>query len=60
MTRNREIDCEDLFGCDHEPEIAISDDSGEILFWRCRCGKVDTRANPGRGHAGEGNPPPAD
>lgn len=39
MTRNREIDCEDLFYCQHELEIPISD-GGEIIAWHCRCGEV--------------------
>jgi hypothetical protein len=39
VTRNSEIDCEDLFGCDHEPETPIADDSGAIVSWRCRCGR---------------------
>jgi hypothetical protein len=38
MTRNRELDCEDLFECDHAPEVPISKD-GEIVEWRCRCGR---------------------
>lgn len=38
MTRNREIDCLDLFECDHSPETPISDE-GEIVGWLCRCGK---------------------
>ena len=28
----------DLFQCDHEPEIPISED-GEIVAWRCKCGE---------------------
>ena len=41
MTRNRELDCEDLFDCDHTPEVAIRDQlTGQtIIGWRCRCGK---------------------
>jgi hypothetical protein len=38
MTRRRDLMCEDLFGCIHRPEVAISRD-GEIVEWRCRCGK---------------------
>jgi hypothetical protein len=38
MTRNREIDCEDLLGCDHALAIPISQD-GEIVMWRCVCGE---------------------
>lgn len=40
MTRNSEIDCEDLFGCTHEPETPICDEDGTaILYWICRCGQ---------------------
>ena len=40
MTRRRDLMCEDIFGCTHEPEIPISDDAtGEIVSWRCRCGR---------------------
>ncbi len=38
MTRNRELDCEDLFGCAHEAETPVVDD-GEIVYWLCRCGR---------------------
>ena len=38
MTRRREMMLEDLFGCDHEPELAVSE-GGQILYWRCRCGE---------------------
>ena len=38
MTRNRELDCKDLFECDHQPETPISR-KGEILYWVCRCGR---------------------
>lgn len=38
MTRNSEINCEDLFGCDHEAEVPIYV-GGEIDHWRCRCGE---------------------
>lgn len=39
MTRRSDLMLEDLFGCEHEPTIAICDDGGgEILFWRCACG----------------------
>lgn len=38
MTRNREIRCEDLFGCDHKAETPVAED-GEILYWLCRCGR---------------------
>lgn len=39
MTRRREMMLEDLFDCEHEPEIPIVDDGGSILYWRCRCGE---------------------
>ena len=38
MTRRSDLMCEDLFGCDHSPEIPISE-HGEIVEWRCRCGR---------------------
>ena len=38
MTRRRDLMCEDIFGCAHEPEIPISD-GGDIVEWRCRCGE---------------------
>jgi hypothetical protein len=34
--------CEDIFGCAHEFEIPISQ-NGEIVYWRCRCGKRQER-----------------
>ena len=37
MTRRRDLMCEDIFGCCHEPEIPISQD-GEIVAWVCACG----------------------
>lgn len=39
MTRNRDLYLEDIFGCDHTPELPIVDEAGEIVEWRCRCGK---------------------
>ena len=39
MTKNYELDCRDLFECQHALEIAIGDNDGKILYWRCRCGK---------------------
>lgn len=39
MTRRRDLMCEDLFGCTHEPETPIVDDDGVIVEWRCRCGR---------------------
>ena len=41
MTRLRDLMCEDLFGCDHEPETPVSQD-GEIVYWLCRCGQKKT------------------
>ncbi len=41
MTRRRDLMCEDLFGCDHEPETPISE-GGEIVYWVCRCGTKKT------------------
>lgn len=38
MTRNRELDLEDIIDCEHVPEIPISE-NGEILYWLCRCGQ---------------------
>lgn len=40
MTRNREIDCLDLFYCQHDPEIPVCDEDGIVVEWRCRCGQV--------------------
>jgi hypothetical protein len=32
---------EDLFGCDHTPEMPIVEEyTGEILYWICRCGRM--------------------
>lgn len=39
MTRNSDLDCQDLFGCLHKPEIPIVDEQGNIVEWRCRCGR---------------------
>lgn len=39
MTRRRDMMCEDLFGCEHEPETPILDANGNIDHWRCRCGR---------------------
>lgn len=38
MTRRREMMCEDLFECTHEPETAIADPDGNVYAWQCRCG----------------------
>lgn len=40
MTRNYELDGDDLYECNHEPEVPICEEDGtEILYWLCRCGK---------------------
>lgn len=46
MTRNSELNCEDLFGCDHRPETPISD-NGQVTGWLCRCGR-EVNAPPQR------------
>lgn len=38
MTRRSDLMCEDLFGCDHDPETPLSNVDGEIYAWLCRCG----------------------
>jgi hypothetical protein len=38
MTRRSDLMCEDIFGCDHKPEIPITE-NGNIIEWRCRCGR---------------------
>ena len=38
MTRNSEIRLEDIYGCDHTPELPVVYE-GEIIYWLCRCGK---------------------
>lgn len=48
MTRNSELNCEDLSECDHTLEIPISE-NGEIYEWRCLCGfrrELDTGFPP--------------
>jgi len=46
MTRRSDLMCEDLFECNHSPEIPISE-NGEIVEWRCRCGqKVKMKEKP--------------
>jgi hypothetical protein len=50
MTCNRDLACDDLFGCDHSPEFPIVE-SGEIIEWFCRCGReanAPTEPNPER------------
>ncbi len=44
MTRNSDLDCDDLFGCDHEPETPLSD-GGVIYAWVCRCGSYQRGAD---------------
>lgn len=39
MTRRSDMMLEDIYGCQHTPETPIVDDSGEILYWLCRCGR---------------------
>lgn len=38
MTRRSDLMCEDLFGCDHEPEVPVSE-GGAVVEWMCRCGR---------------------
>ena len=45
MTRNRDLNCEDIFGCDHSPEIPIVD-NGTVVGYVCRCGDFSTNAKP--------------
>lgn len=44
MTRRRDLMCEDIFGCTHEPETPVADQSGGVAYWVCRCGKKQTPA----------------
>ena len=39
MTRNRELDLEDLRDCEHAPEFPIVDDDNIIVAWCCACGR---------------------
>ena len=39
MTRNYELDCDDLRKCNHEPEVPVVIE-GEVTHWLCRCGHV--------------------
>lgn len=45
MTRNYEIDCRDLFECDHTPVVPVVQD-GEIIYWLCRCGRIHPVLEP--------------
>ena len=38
MTRYRDLMCEDIFGCNHEPETPVIDNDNNIVEWICRCG----------------------
>lgn len=38
MTRRRDLMCEDIFGCDHTPEVPIVED-GAVVHYVCRCGR---------------------
>ena len=38
MTRNNEIDLQDLIECDHALEIPVTE-GVDIVYWMCRCGK---------------------
>ena len=40
MTRNRELDLEDLRDCDHQPQfILLAEDDETVLGWLCACGQ---------------------
>lgn len=38
MTRRSDLMLEDIEGCDHQPETAVSM-RGEVIHWLCRCGR---------------------
>jgi hypothetical protein len=38
MTRNSDLDLEDLRNCKHKHPIPIVDDFGHIVLWKCPCG----------------------
>lgn len=57
MTRRRDLMCEDLFGCDHEPETPIVE-NGEIVHWVCRCGEKKTPPLEKQADAQEEKPKP--
>lgn len=48
MTRRRDLMLEDLFGCDHTPETAVTDEGHNIVFWVCRCGRRHDPQNVAR------------
>lgn len=39
MTRNADLDIEDLRACDHQPETPVIDDDDNVIGWLCRCGR---------------------
>lgn len=39
IQRLEDLMTRDLFGCDHEPIIPVVDDSGQVLYWLCQCGR---------------------
>lgn len=45
MTRRRDLMCEDIFGCTHEPETPVTDGHGDVSHWVCRCGAKQTPAD---------------
>lgn len=38
MTRNRELDLQDIVDCAHEPELPVTE-NGAIIGYACRCGR---------------------
>jgi hypothetical protein len=48
MTRNSEINGEDILGCTHEPETPVMTADGMAIdYWLCRCGRRHrVRAEP--------------
>ena len=38
MTRNRELDLQDIVDCTHEPELPVTE-NGSIIGYACRCGR---------------------
>lgn len=49
MTRRSDMMLEDIFGCDHAPEIPVTED-GQIVHWLCRCGRKVACVDPDRMH----------